>query len=173
MRTKLSLFNGFSLDMASDFTGLRPGELNWLRQQGIVQPTKVGSAFMYTFTDLLVLRLVRQLKRVNVKVKSIKKAKNYLNSLDPSQSLTNVALYIGENSGKIYYIGESPQQDVLVDLTQGGQLVRSDFVVVLRVGRELESMRKEVLGLDTTVSQRLKAPRLIPLEEGLKKYGLG
>jgi hypothetical protein len=34
-------------------------------------------------------------------------------------------------------------------------------------------MRKEVLGLDTTVSQRLKAPRLIPLEEGLKKYGLG
>jgi hypothetical protein len=173
MRTKLQLFQDFSLDMAADFTGLRPGEVNWCRKQRIVTPHKRGASFMYSFTDLLVLRTVRQLKGVKVPVKNIKMAKDYLRGIDSSRSLTNVALYIGDSTGKIYYIGENPQKDVMVELTQGGQLVRSDFVVMLRVGRDLDAMRKDILGQDKTLATRLKSPKLIPLEQGLKKYGLG
>lgn len=171
--SSLKLFDGFSLDMAADFAGLRPGELTWLRKQGIVKPTKRGSAYMYTFTHLLVLRLVYRLKRENIPVKSIKKAKEYLSSIDPSKNLANIALYVGQDTGKIYYIGESPQKDVLVELTQGGQLVRRDFLRTLPVGRELEMMRKDVLSLDKTLSTRIKSPKLVPFDQGLKKYGLG
>jgi len=168
----LKLFSGFSLDMASDFTGLRPGEIDWLRQQGIVAPKKKASRYVYTFTDLLVLRLVRRLKINDIRVSNVKKAKNYLGSIDPEKSLINVTLYIGARTGQIYYIGEEPQQDVMVSITQQGQLVRKDFVWAIPIGKDLERVRKEIISLDKDLSERIAKPKPISLEAGLKKYGL-
>lgn len=172
-RLNLKLFDGFSRDMAADLTDLRPGEVEWLRTQGIVEPQKnKGGYYLYDFTDLLVLRLVRQLKLNDIPVKNIKKAKQYLATFDPNCSLTAVNLFVRRESGRIMYIGEDPQPDVKVDMTQGGQLVRTDVCCVVPVGKALERVRKEVIGMDRTLAQRVKSKKFVSADDVYRQYGL-
>lgn len=160
----MKLFTGFALDMASDFCGLSKGEIKWLVSQKVVAPKKdkTGS-FVYSFSELLMLRLIKLLKDNGVRVKNVKKARDYLKDIDPNHDLTNIQLYVRSDRQQILYLGEDPQQHTLVNMSEFGQLV----------GKKMESMRREVIDLDSTLSERLNVKKLIPAKDLLRKYGMG
>ena len=169
----MKVFDGFTADMASDFTGLTPGEIEWLRSQGIVLPKRAKAGYyIYTFTELLMMRLVKLLKLNKIKVKNIKKSKDYLKNIEPSKRLFNLKLYIHSSSGDILYLGEEPQNNVMVNMTKFGQLMAQNLLDILPVGRDLEELRLEVVGLDDSLAERIQSPKLIPMEQVFKKYGI-
>ncbi|MBZ0189530.1 MAG: MerR family transcriptional regulator [Candidatus Obscuribacterales bacterium] len=168
----MKIFNGFALDMASDVTGLSKGEIRWLIKQKILSPKKVAGGYQYTFSELLMLRLVRLLKMNRVRVKNIKRAREYIKGVDPSKDLTNMKLYVQANTQEILYIGEHPQDGIHVNMSEFGQLVASNLLEILPVGRDLEHMRRGVLDLDETLSSRVSSKDLIPADDVLKLYGI-
>ena len=169
----MKLFKGFALDMASEFTGLSKGEIRWLIQTGILSPSKENGAYCYSFQELIMLRLVKLLKLYRVEVKNIKQAKKYLKSIDESKDLTKIQLYLRTDTNHILYLGEQPDEGVLVNTNQYGQLVQKNCLSILPVGRDLEHMRSEVVDLDQTLSTRLKSKKLVSMEEVFAKYGIG
>ena len=169
----MKLFKGFALDMASDFTGLSKGEIRWLVQTNIISPHKDAGAYCYSFKELIMLRLIRLLKLYRVKVKNIKQARKYLKSLDEKKDLTQYQLYVRTDTNHILYLGEQPDEGVLVDTNQYGQLVQKNCLSILPVGRDLEQMRSEVVDLDETLAKRVKSKKLVPMEEVFAKYGIG
>lgn len=168
----MKLFDGFALDMASDFTGLSKGEIDWLRKQRIVSPQRTRSGMKYAFSELLMLRLVRLLKLSRVPVKNIKAARAYLKDIDPSKDLTKVKLHVRSDTRQILYLGEKPQKGMLVNLNQYGQLQAENLLEIIPVGYDLEHLRRDVIDLDETLSTRLESKKLVPLEKVMKKYGL-
>lgn len=170
----MKLFTGFALDMASDFCGLSKGEIKWLVSQKVVAPKKdkTGS-FVYSFSELLMLRLIKLLKDNGVRVKNVKKAREYLKDIDPNHDLTNIQLYVRSDRQQILYLGEDPQDNTLVNMSEFGQLVGKNLLHIIPVGKKMESMRREVIDLDSTLSERLNVKKLIPAKDLLRKYGMG
>lgn len=168
----MKVFDGFALDMASDVTGLSKGEIRWLIKQKILAPKKVAGGYQYSFSELLMLRLVRLLKLNRVRVKNIKRAREYIKEIDPSKDLTNMKLYVQANTQEILYIGEHPQDGVHVNMSDFGQLVASNLLDILPIGRDLEHMKRGVLNLDETLSARVRSKNLIPADDVLKEYGI-
>ncbi|MBX9689228.1 MAG: MerR family transcriptional regulator [Candidatus Obscuribacterales bacterium] len=170
----MKLFNGFALDMASEFTGLSKGEIRWLVKTGIITPQRDGNgAFCYAFRELLMLRLVKLLKINRVKVKDIKQARKYIRTIDEKKDLTKIQLYLRTDTNDILYLGEQPQDGVFVNMSKFGQLVQKNALSILPVGRDLEHMRSEVVDLDKSLSNRMKSKKLVSMDEVFAKYGLG
>jgi len=170
----LKIFEGFSLDMASDISALSKGEIRWLLKQGILSPAKdEHGANVFSFSELLMLRLVRLLKVMRVRVKNIKRARQYIKQMDPGKDLTNVMLYMDTGTHELLYLGEKPQKGILVNINKSGQLQPRQLLAILPVGPDLEFMRRDVIDLDKTLSKRLKSKKLVSMEDVFKKYGLG
>lgn len=168
----LKVFTGFQLDVAADFTGLSHSEIRWLRENKMVSPKKTKEGYIYTFGDILTLRLVRILKAHGVKPRNISRAHQYLKSYDPETSLSSLKLYLREDTKAILSIGDSPTATSMVSLSDYGQLLATGVLVVIPVGHQLEAMRKDVLTLDRRLGASLKAKRFSSLETVEKRYGI-
>ena len=168
----LKVFNGFQLDVAADFTGLKPAQISRLRKSGIITPQKTKEGYCYSFTDLLALRVVRQLLLNDISIRDIRKAHLYLQSISPDKNLSSLQLYVRLDSKEILYIGEPPiDKTALVSLSRFGQLVHKGLVAVFPIGKQLESMRQDVLRLDHQLERGLRTKKVVPLDAVLKKYG--
>lgn len=168
----MKIFQGFQVDLAADFTGLSTREIDWLRQSGMVSPERTSEGYRYSFTDLLMLRLVRVLKDHGVKARDIKQAHEYLEHLDPSRRLSRLKLYIRDDNKSILYLGEAPEVDSLVSLTDWGQLVVKGVLTIIPVGNHLEAMRLDVIRIDERLSRRVSRRKLVPLSTLKAQYGV-
>lgn len=169
----MKVFQGFQLDMASDFTGLSHGEIRWLREKRIVAPEKTKEGYRFTFSDILTLRLVRVLKFHGVRPKNIQRAHDYLQDYSPDQNLSSLKLYIKEDTKTILYLGNKPQENQLVSMSDYGQFIAAGLLVTIPVGQHLESLRREVVSLDKRLHASLRSKKLIPLSAIKEKYGIG
>jgi len=168
----LRVFTGFQLDVAADFTGLKPGQISRLRKSGIITPQKTKEGYCYTFTDLLALRILRQLLLNDISIRDIGRAHSYLHSISPDKNLSSLQLCVRLDSKEILYIGEPPiDKTALVSLSRFGQLVHKGLVAVFPIGKQLESLRQDVLSLDKQLDRGLKTKKVIPLDAVLKEYG--
>ena len=171
MVSGLKVFHGFQLELASDYSGLSTGEIRALRQNGLVSPEKTKEGFRYSFSDLLVLRLVRVLKAEGIRLRNIASAHKYLKGINPDKSLASYKLYIDDSAKSILYVGEQPQTESLVDATKFGQLALKNLLTILPVGKYLEQTRQEVRKFDSDLHKGLHARKTIPLNTFLRKYG--
>lgn len=170
----LKIFTSFSLDMAADLSGMNKNEISRLRKYGVVTPPKTKQGFSYSFANLLMLRLVKQLRLNDVALKDIKQAHEYLTDLDPEKSLREYKLYIRTDSKEIVYFGEKPDNDhALISASKFGQLLFAGLLVVIPVGKQLEQVRQSVISFDRDLNKSMHAKKVIPLNAVLAKYGLG
>lgn len=168
----LKVFEGFSLEMAAEFTGLRSHEIDWLRKTRVVTPLKRGHSFLYVFQDLLMLRLVRLLKMLGVRLRNVRKASDYLREFDASRKLTNLEIFIDKSKKTLLYLGEDPDPNLVVSLSEHGQIQGRPLIWILPIGRALEEMRRNVTRYDNTLSRRLKSKKVVPMEEVFRRYGI-
>lgn len=176
MQTSLKVFDGFPLDMASDLTGLKPWEIRRFRELGVIHPSKQsGNFYKFSFADILMLRLCKHLRRMDVTIKKIGQAHHYLNRLDPQKKLDAYQLYVRKDTGDILFFGEGKydEEKALVSASKFGQLCLKGMVHIIPVGIHLERLRKNVIDLDSRLDRGMKAKKLIPLDEIKKQYGLG
>lgn len=169
----LKVFTGFQLDVAADFTGLKHSQIDRLRKNGVIKPTKTSTGYCYSFQDLLTLRLVRQLLLNDVTIGNITKAHDYLTGYSPEQNLANIKLYVSQETKEILYIGDpsNDEKQFLVSMNRYGQMVLKGLVTILPVGRQLEGMRRDVIKLDKQLDKGLKAVKVVSLDTLRKKYG--
>ncbi|MBK7745701.1 MAG: MerR family transcriptional regulator [Candidatus Obscuribacter sp.] len=86
----LKVFEGFQLEMVSELSLLSASSINTLRRHGMVTPVKQSGGYLYSFADVLTLRVIRQLRENDVPLKNIVKAHDYLSKLNTSKSLFNL-----------------------------------------------------------------------------------
>jgi DNA-binding transcriptional MerR regulator len=169
----LKVFKGFSLDMAADLSGLDKSEIKRLRNYGIVSPPRTKQGFAYTFANLLMLRLIKQLRLNDVNLKDIRNAHEYLSELDPNKNLREFKLYIRTDSKEIVYFGEKPDnRHALINASKFGQLLLDGLLVVIPVGKQLEQVRQNVIDFDRELDQSMRSTKVIPLDKVLARYGL-
>lgn len=165
----LKVFQGFQLEMAAEFTGMRSAQINTLKRNGIVKPEKTKEGYCYSFTDVLMIRLCKQLLDNGVRLGKLYKAHQYLTELDPEKRLTNVRLAVRIDTGDILWLGEDLKT---VSISDFGQLILRGTVSVLPVGKQLEKVRREVLELDKRLDVGYRAKRTVSLEAMKRRYGI-
>jgi DNA-binding transcriptional MerR regulator len=169
----LKFFNGFSLDMAADLSGMDKREISRLREYGVVSPPKTKQGFSYSFANLLMLRLIKQLRLNDVTLKDIGQAHEYLTGLNPDRSLREYKLYIRTDSREIVYFGERPENHhALISASKFGQLLLDGLLVVIPVGKQLEQVRQNVINFDHDLDRSMRAKKVIPLDTVLARHGL-
>jgi len=171
----LKIFNGFSLDMSSGLSHLSVRDIDSLRLHGVVKPEKTSRGFIYSFRDLLMLRVVRQLKLNDVKLKNIRQADKYLRDIDPSRDLSNYKLYIRDDTKDVLYLGDDLEKSNLsiINASRQGQLHLQRFLTILPVGKQLEQVRQDIFRMDDELDRSMRARKIISLDAVLKKHGLG
>lgn len=165
----LKVFQGFQLEMAAEFTGMKAPQINTLKRNGIINPERTKEGFCYSFVDILLIRLCKQLRDNGVPLGKIYKAHEYLTTLDPEKRLTNLKLAVRTDTGDILELGEDLKT---VSLSQYGQLLLRGTVTILPVGKQLEKVRREVIDLDKRLNQGYKARKTISLEAMKRRYGI-
>lgn len=169
----VQVFDGFSQDMVQDFTGLKAWEVRRIREYGIVVPEKTAVGFKYSFADVLMLRLCKELKyRYEVSLNNIKRANQYFALLDPSTKLDNYRLFVRSDTGEILFFGDEYNGDeALINASKLGQLAIKGAIIILPVGKHLEHVRQNLVRLDERLSKSLKSRKFISLGEMKRKYG--
>ena len=168
---RLSVFKGFSQDMVLDLTGITASQLKSYRESKTVKPKRTSQGFLYSFQDVLTLKLVSQLLKMNVSPSNVKSASKYFHEIDPSKCLLNYKLYIREDNKEILFLGEASET---VSASRWGQLIIDKVVRVVPVGEAMEEVRNKVIELDASIKRGASQSKLIPFREALKKHhGLG
>lgn len=167
----LKIFKGFALDEAADLSGLHKWEISRLKQYGVVVPKRTKQGWSYSFTDLLMLRLVKQLRENGVKLANVRKAHEHLSNIDPEKSLRNHKLYIRSDTKDIVYFGQMDGKTP-ISASQFGQLLMRGVLIILPVGVQLEAVRKNVIALDKDLDRSMRSKRVISLDTVLKRHGL-
>jgi DNA-binding transcriptional MerR regulator len=170
-KSELNLFDGFQLDMAVMFTDLSSSKIRTLRENGIVKPRKTRSGYLYGFTDLILLKLIKTLKDLGVKPANIKEANRFVKKLDPSKDLSKFKLFIQKDTLRI--LGLSDEGAAFCGLDQHGQLVNKQLVHTVDVGEALEKTRRRVKSVDKA-ALRSQDPncKTYTLDQIKKRYGI-
>jgi DNA-binding transcriptional MerR regulator len=129
---------GFTSHQASRLTGCTPRQLRYWDQVGLVQPSVQGTGGrpgvprLYSFRDLVALRVVRSLLDGGMSLQRVRRAWEYLNSkakLD--KHLSEVKLVTdGQSIFKI-----SRKRDEILDALRGGQM--AFFVEIDQIARSV------------------------------------
>lgn len=165
----LKVFNGFQLDMAADFTDMSPSKINTLRKKGILKPEKTSEGYCYSFADILTLRLCQQLRENNVPLNNVYNAHEYLQNWDPGRSLLHIKIKVRDPDGQILEIIDN---ETVICLSQFGQLIHSDIVRTISVGKEMEKVRLNVLAFEKTVTKGMEIKRTVSVEAMKRHFGI-
>jgi DNA-binding transcriptional MerR regulator len=145
---------GFSADTARRLTGVSYRQLDYWDRTGLVRPSVRGAAGkgtrrVYSFQDVVELRVVSRMLASGVSLPAVRKAVRYLegNFEDVARPLAQLTLVA--DGPRILVRTEDPRQ--LVDATAEGQAVVA--VCVAAIAREL---KKSVLELSAPREIRFK-----------------
>jgi DNA-binding transcriptional MerR regulator len=169
----LTVFDGFQADMACTLSDLSFSAILTLRKNGVVMPKKSPSGiYVYSFSDILMLRLIRTLKAMHVSNVDIREAHKFVKELDPTHDLTRMQLFIQRDSRQILGLCEE-NDDAFKRLDRRGQLVSKQLIQAFQVGKYLEETRKRVIRLDKNVSDaHKKNVATFSLEEVKRRHGI-
>jgi hypothetical protein len=172
----LKIFVGFSLEVAEDMTGLKKSEIDSLRRYGVVGPGKTKQGYLYSFVDLLMLRLVKQLRLNDVTLKNIGRAHEYIADIDPTKNLSGYKLYVRTDTREIVFFGDqdsdNDKRKLLINASEFGQLLHANVLLIIPVGKQLEKVRKTALQFDTDLNRSMQQKQVIPLDTLLSRHGL-
>ena len=149
---------GFRGPVACSAAGITYRQLDYWARTGLVQPSVrtaagSGSQRLYSFRDILVLKVIKRLLDTGVSLQNIRTAVEHLRE-SGVDDLAQVTLM--SDGASVY---ECRSQDEVIDLVQGGQGVFG--IAVGRVWREVEGSLAELPAehLDGT-------PSAVPVVEG-------
>lgn len=171
----MKVFTGFSQELLVDFTELKSWEIRRLRDYGVVQPTRTKSGYRYSFADVMLLRLCRELHyRYEVSLGNIRNAHQYFAELNPEQSLDAYLLFVRNDNKDVLYFGESYDEDrALISASKCGQLAIKGAISILPVGKQLEPARQNVISFDERLNLGLTSSKFFSLKQLKKQYGSG
>ena len=129
---------GFTSHQASRLTGCTPRQLRYWDQIGLVQPSVQGTGGrpgvprLYSFRDLVALRVVKSLLDGGMSLQRVRRAWEYLNSnAELDQHLSEVKLVTdGQSIFKI-----SRKRDEILDALRNGQM--AFFVEIDQIARSV------------------------------------
>jgi DNA-binding transcriptional MerR regulator len=138
---ELSEEHGFRGPTACAAAGITYRQLDYWARTGLVEPSirpahGSGSQRLYSFRDILVLKIVKRLLDTGVSLQNIRTAVQHLRDRGVSD-LSGITLM--SDGASVY---ECTSADEVVDLVQGGQGVFG--IAVGRVWREVESSLAEL-----------------------------
>ncbi len=152
---------GYRGPVACEAAGITYRQLDYWARTGLVEPSLrvasgSGSQRLYSFKDILVLKVVKKLLDTGISLQQVRIAVKRLaeRGIDDLSSITLMS------DGASVYECSSP--DEIVDLLQGGQGVFG--IAVGRVWREIEGTlaefpvehNRDVIGLDELARRRAK-----------------
>jgi DNA-binding transcriptional MerR regulator len=134
---------GYRGPTACAAAGITYRQLDYWARTGLVEPTVrpasgSGSQRLYSFRDILVLKIVKRLLDTGVSLQQIRQAVQYLRARGV-EDLAGITLM--SDGASVY---ECTSADEVVDLVQGGQGVFG--IAVGRVWREVEATLVEMPG---------------------------
>lgn len=152
--------SGFSADVARKVVGITYRQLDYWDKTGLIRPSiqkarGKGSRRVYSFEDLVELRVVARLVSVGVPLVAVRKATNYLRTHFTKLARPLAALILVA-SGKTVLVRESSGK-TFIDATRGGQVVIG--VAVAPIVQDL-----------TAKVSSLRATREISIRVGKKSY---
>nr|WP_281355190.1 MerR family transcriptional regulator [Phytoactinopolyspora limicola] len=132
---------GYRGPTACNAAGITYRQLDYWARTGLVEPTVrsakgSGSQRLYSFRDVLVLKIVKRLLDTGVSLQQIRQAVNHLRERGV-EDLAGITLM--SDGASVY---ECTSADEVVDLVQGGQGVFG--IAVGRVWREVEATLVEL-----------------------------
>ncbi|MDA8436336.1 MAG: MerR family transcriptional regulator [Actinomycetales bacterium] len=148
---------GFRGPVACSAAGITYRQLDYWARTGLVQPSVrtaagSGSQRLYSFRDILVLKVIKRLLDTGVSLQNIRTAVEHLRD-SGVEDLAQVTLM--SDGASVY---ECRSQDEVIDLVQGGQGVFG--IAVGRVWREVEGSLAEL------PSERVDGAAPAPTAEG-------
>jgi DNA-binding transcriptional MerR regulator/predicted RNase H-like HicB family nuclease len=153
---------GFSADVARRVVGISYRQLDYWDKTGLIRPSVrqaggKGSRRVYSFEDLVELRVVAKLRALGVSLPAVRRAARYvrLHFADLVRPLARLALVV---DGKRILVKETNQKH-LVDATSEGQVVISFAVAPIA-----SALRGKVTAL--------QAPRRIEVRVAGRKYAV-
>jgi len=130
---------GFTAQQASSLTGCTPHQLRYWDKVGLVQPSiqrtggRPGKRRLYSFRDLVALRVVKSLLDNGMSVQRVRRAWDYLRrTADMDGHLAEVRLVTDGQS--IFVVARD--DDELLDALRQGQL--AFFVAINEIARTVE-----------------------------------
>jgi DNA-binding transcriptional MerR regulator len=143
---------GYRGPVACGAAGITYRQLDYWARTGLVEPsirtaTGSGSQRLYSFRDVLVLKIVKRLLDTGVSLQQIRSAVSHLRE----RGVDDLAGITLMSDGASVYECTSP--DEVVDLVQGGQGVFG--IAVGRVWREVEA---DLVELPTEQAEQIAAP---------------
>jgi len=131
--------SGFSADVARRVVGITYRQLDYWDKTGLLRPSikqagGKGSRRVYSFEDLVELRVIAKLRTVGVSLPAVRKAARYVRQhfANLVRPLARLALVV---DGKSILVRTTDDKH-LVDVTAGGQMVIS--FAVAPIARELQ-----------------------------------
>ena len=146
---------GFRGPTACSAAGITYRQLDYWARTGLVEPTVrpaagSGSQRLYSFTDILVLKIVKRLLDTGVSLQNIRAAVTHLRDRG-TDDLAGITLM---SDGASVYECTSP--DEVIDLVAGGQGVFG--IAVGRVWREVEGTLAELPGVRPDGEEQVSTP---------------
>lgn len=154
----------FTVDFASDFSGLSESKISTLEKKGILKPEKHGRSRYYTYADIYILRIFKILLSLGIKNVDISAAYEYLKDLRPDQPLSSFSLL--HDQKKVYAILDSRE---LVNASAWGQRILEGTIQLEAIGSELERLRKGinsyVTGLKRSAAHAKRTGKVVTSED--------
>nr|WP_281500423.1 MerR family transcriptional regulator [Gordonia alkaliphila] len=113
---------GFRAPAVQAIAGVTYRQLDYWARTGVIEPsvrsaTGSGSQRLYSFTDIVIVKLIKRLLDTGISLQSVRKAIDLVRSRDP-ESLSEITL-IGDGA-TIYELSEDGD---IIDILAGGQCV--------------------------------------------------
>jgi DNA-binding transcriptional MerR regulator len=158
---------GYRGPTACNAAGVTYRQLDYWARTGLVEPTVrgatgSGSQRLYSFRDILILRVVKRLLDVGISLQQIRTAVQFLRTRG-TENLTRVTLM--SDGASVY---ECTSNDEVIDLLQGGQGVFG--IAIGGVWREIEGTLAE-LPAERTASATATATDELAQRRAARKIG--
>jgi predicted RNase H-like HicB family nuclease/DNA-binding transcriptional MerR regulator len=132
---------------ACRITGLSYRQLDYWDRSHFIKPslqeaTGIGSARLYTFVDLVQLRVAKMLREQGLSLQKIRKCVTFLKTHAPEVEKPLAQLRLLTDGESIFVLTKDPK--VMVDTLRGGQ-----FVFSLALAEIVEEVRGKVAALGT------------------------
>lgn len=133
--------DGYSAKIACKLSGLHYKRVDYLARTNLLQPSiaqaaGTGSDRIYSFRDIVALRVVAELRNAGISLQAIRKVVNLLQTRKPTRSLSSVLLVSDGNA--VYEIRAGQLQSVL---QKPGQRA---FNWILDIGRIEEELKEAI-----------------------------
>jgi len=133
---------GFNTNIVSRLTGLTKRQIDYWDRIHFIKPSikeasGYGSVRLYSFTDLVQLKVARTLKEKGLSVQKIRKSINYLKKTFPGVEKPLAEMRLITDGETIFVLTEN--KETILDTLSKGQMVMS-----IAIGEIIEELKGEV-----------------------------